>query len=82
MNPDTKLNKNNHITNINTNDDYVKPLLMEPYIDAFASSIEFYSRVNRAFIDAFSVPLTDAREELKEIKKEAIDGKDLVFNSL
>ena len=63
MNPNTKLNKNNHITNTNTNDDYVKPLLMETYIDAFASSIEFYSRVNRAFIDAFSVPLTDAREE-------------------
>ena len=81
MNPNTKLNKNNHITNTNTNDDYVKPLLMETYIDAFASSIEFYSRVNRAFIDAFSVPLTDAREELKEIKKEAIDGKDLKFNS-
>ena len=25
MNPNTKLNKNNHITNTNTNDDYVKP---------------------------------------------------------
>ena len=81
MNPNTKLNKNNHITNTNTNDDYVKPLLMETYIDAFASSIEFYTRVNRAFINAFSVPLTDAREELIEIKKETIDGKDLVFNS-
>ena len=71
MNPNTKLNKNNHITNTNTNtnDDYVKPLLMETYIDAFASSIEFYSRVNRAFIDAFSVPLTDAREESKRNKK-------------
>ena len=57
------------------------PMLMETYIDAFASSIDFYIRVNRAFIDAFSVPLTDAREELKEIKKEAIAGKDSKFNS-
>ena len=69
MNPITKLNENNHITNINTNDDYVNPQLMETYIDVFASSIEFYSKVNRAFIDAFSVPLTDAREEIKRNKK-------------
>ena len=81
MNSITKLNENNHITNINTNDDYVNPQLMETYIDVFASSIEFYSKVNRAFIDAFSVPLTDAREDLKEIKKEAVAGKDFMFNS-
>ena len=81
MNPNTKLNKNNPVTLTNRNDDHVKSQLMETYIDAFASSIEFYSRVNRAFIEAISVPLIDAREDLKEIKKEAIAGKDFMFNS-
>ena len=81
MNPNTKLNKNNPVTLTNSNDNHVKSQLMETYIDAFASSIEFYSRVNRAFIEAISVPLIDAREDLKEIKKEVIAGKDFIFNS-
>ena len=53
MNPNTKLNKNNPVTLTNRNDDHVKSQLMETYIDAFASSIEFYSRVNRAFIEVY-----------------------------
>ncbi len=81
MNPNTKLNKNNPVSLTNRNDDHVKSQIMETYIDAFASSIEFYSRINRAFIEAMSVPLIDAREDLKEIKKEAIAGKDFMFNS-
>ena len=51
MNPNTKLNKNNPVKLTNSNDNHVKSQLMETYIDAFASSIEFYSRVNRAFIE-------------------------------
>ena len=81
MNPDTKLNENNLITNINGNNYYYKPQLVETYVDAFAYSIEFYSRVYSAFIEAFSVPFTDAREDLKEIKKEAIVGNALMFTS-
>jgi hypothetical protein len=52
---------------------------VDAYIDAFASSIEFYSRLNSAFIDAVSVPFTDAREEIREIKNNAIKPKDF-FN--
>ena len=70
MNPNTKLNKNNPVTLTNRNDDHVKSQLMETYIDAYTSSIEFYSRLNRAFIDALSVPFTDAREEIREIRNE------------
>jgi polyhydroxyalkanoate synthase subunit PhaC len=66
----TKTNVN---TNINTNDGYGKPQLWDTFIDTFASSIEFYSRLNSAFIAALSVPFTDARDELNEIKKEVID---------
>ena len=46
------------------------PNFVDVYIDAFASSIEFYSRLNSAFIDAVSVPFTDARKEIKEIRNE------------
>ena len=80
MNNDTKLNENNLITNTNDNN-YYKRQLVETYVDAFASSIKFYSRVYGAFIEAFSVPFTDAREDLKEIKKEAIVGNALMFTS-
>src|SRR6188768_778658 len=81
MNNDTKLNENNLITNTNGNIYYYKPKLVETYVDVFASSIEFYSRVCSAFIEAFSVPFTDAREDLKEIKKEAMVPKALIFTS-
>ena len=77
MNPNTKLNKNNPVTLTSSNDDHFKSQLMETYIDAFASSIEFYSRINRAFIEAISLSLIDAREDLKKIKRGAIAGKDL-----
>jgi polyhydroxyalkanoate synthase subunit PhaC len=66
----TKTNAN---TNINTNDGYGIPQLWETFIDTFASSIEFYSRLNSAFIAALSVPFTDAKDELNEIKKEVLD---------
>lgn len=61
-------------TNMTTNKDHDKPQLWETFVDTFASSIEFYSRLNSAFIDALYVPFTDAREEIKEIKMQALDG--------
>ena len=56
--------KNHH------NDHLTSPNFVDAYIDAYASSIEFYSRLNSAFIDAVSVPFTDAREEIREIRNE------------
>lgn len=54
--------------------------LLEAYVDTIASSIEFYSRLNSAFIDALSVPFKDAREEIKEIKREVMDDeRNLLF---
>lgn len=71
MGSNANLNKINNNININTttNDDYNKYQLIETYIEAFTSSIEFYTKLNNAFIDALSVPFTDAREEIKEIKR-------------
>jgi polyhydroxyalkanoate synthase subunit PhaC len=43
---------------------------MDSIIDAYASSSQFYSRLNRSFLDALFVPFTDARDEVREIKKE------------
>jgi hypothetical protein len=65
-----KINHNYHLTD--------PPDFVDAYIDAFASSIDFYSRLNSAFIDAVSVPFTDARKEIKEIRNE-IKPKDF-FN--
>jgi hypothetical protein len=42
--------------------------IKDAFIDAYASSLQFYSRLNRSFLDALFVPFTDAREELREIK--------------
>lgn len=91
MNTNANSNKNNGITNItntdtntdistNTDNYYNKPRLLEAYVDTFTSSIEFYSRLNSAFIDALSVPFTYARDEIKEIKKEVTDdSRNLLF---
>ncbi len=43
---------------------------MDAIVDAYASSLQFYSRLNRSFLDALFVPFIDAREELREIRKE------------
>ena len=62
--------------NIKKNDNYknhnyhLTSNFVDTYIDAYTSSIEFYSRLNSAFIDALSVPFTDAREEIREIRNE------------
>ena len=57
------IKKNHNYKNLTYN-------FVDAYIDAYASSIEFYSRLNSAFIDAVSVPFTDAREEIREIRNE------------
>lgn len=63
--------------NFKKNDNYknhnYRPMstnFVDAFIDAYASSIEFYSRLNSAFIDAISAPFTDARDEIKEIRNE------------
>ena len=75
------IKKNDNYKNHNNNNYHlISPLnFVDTYIDAFASSIEFYSRLNSAFIDALSVPFKDAREEIREIKKNAIKPQDF-FN--
>src|SRR5919108_4012971 len=58
----------NNKNNIKDNNPHA---LTDAFIDAYASSLQFYSRLNRSFLDALFVPFTDAREELREIRKEA-----------
>ena len=46
-------------------------ILAETIVNAYASSLQFYLRLNRSFLDALSVPFTDELEELlREVKKE------------
>jgi polyhydroxyalkanoate synthase subunit PhaC len=52
---------------------------MDSIIDAYASSLQFYSRLNRSFLDALFVPFTDARDELREIKKEEAKKEEKVY---
>ena len=49
--------------------------IIDAFIDACASSLQFYSRLNRSFLDALFAQSTEAREELREIKKEATEEK-------
>ena len=49
-------------------------ILTDAFVDAYASSLQFYSRLNRTFFESLSVPLLDERlpderEELLEVKK-------------
>ena len=47
------IKKNDNYTN-HHNDYLTSTNFVDAYIDAYASSIEFYSRLNSAFIDAVS----------------------------
>jgi hypothetical protein len=52
-------------------DDKGNPILpVDAIVDAYASSLQFYSRLNRSFLDALFVPFTDAREKLRQIREE------------
>lgn len=72
----------NFSSDINNIFDINKYRLIEVYVDTIASSIEYYSRLNSAFIDALSVPFKDAREEIKEIRKQvsSLDSQGLILN--
>jgi hypothetical protein len=39
-------------------------VLIDAFVDVYASSLQFYARLNRSFLDALIEPFTDAREEL------------------
>ena len=54
---------------------------MDAIVDIYASSLQFYSRLNRSFLDALFVPFTDAREELREIRKEEAKNKKKVYSA-
>lgn len=80
MSPNTdKDNTLNNDKKKNTSDakhgDNQFEFIKDAFIDAYASSLQFYSRLNRSFLDALFAPFTDAREELREIKKEATEEK-------
>ena len=51
MHSNANLNKITNITNTNTIVGYDKLQLIDTYINAFAGSIEFYSKLNSAFLD-------------------------------
>ena len=53
-------------------------ILTDAIVDAYATSLQFYSRLNRSFIEALFVPFTDAWEELREIRKE-VKREDKVY---
>jgi hypothetical protein len=62
----------NNKNNIKDNNPHaLMDAFIDAFIDAYASFLQFYSRLNRSFLDALFVPFTDAREELREIRKEA-----------
>jgi polyhydroxyalkanoate synthase subunit PhaC len=54
-------------------------ILMDAIVDAYASSLQFCSRLNRSFLDALLVPFTDARDELREIKTEEAKKEEKVY---
>jgi polyhydroxyalkanoate synthase len=56
-------------------------VLIDAFVDAYASSLQFYAKLNRSFLDALIVPFTDAREELREIKKMMGKQDKLYFTS-
>jgi hypothetical protein len=74
----TNLNKIFKITDTNTSTSYDNLQLIDTFGDAFTSSIEFYSRLNSAFIDALSVPFSDAQNQIKDLRKEIMPDKDLL----
>ena len=79
MHSNANLNKITNITNTNTIVGYDKLQLIDTYINAFAGSIEFYSKLNSAFFDAVSIPFTDTRNQIKEIKMRILGDNNLLF---
>ena len=60
-------------------DKSIPTILMDSIMNAYASSLQFYSRLNRSFLDALFVPFTDALDELREIKKEEAKKEGKVY---
>jgi polyhydroxyalkanoate synthase subunit PhaC len=61
---------NNNYNIEDTKDKYNNPnILIDAFVDAYASPLQFYTRLHRSFLDALFVPFTDAQEELWEIKE-------------
>ncbi len=79
MYSNSNLNKITNITNANTIDGSDKLQLIDTYINAFTSSIEFYSRLNSSFVEALFVPFMDTWQVVKEIQKKVIGDNNLLF---
>ncbi len=62
---DNNNNNNNNNVNYNNNGHNQFRLTKEYGEVVFASSIEYYSRLNSVFIDALSIPFKDARGAIK-----------------
>ena len=56
-------------------------ILMDAIVDIYASSLQFYSRLNRSFLDVLFVSFTDAREELRELRKEEAKNEKKVYSA-
>jgi hypothetical protein len=66
---------------MDTKDKDHNPNLINAFVDAYASSLQFYARVNKSFLEALSVPFADTQEELREIKEEIKKQDKLYFAS-
>jgi polyhydroxyalkanoate synthase subunit PhaC len=64
--------KNNYNTGQKKENKGNQILPVDAIVDAYASSLQFYSRLNKSFLDTLFVPFTDAREELRKIRKEEV----------
>ncbi|MGA7542797.1 MAG: hypothetical protein WBW34_07015 [Nitrososphaeraceae archaeon] len=45
-------------------------ILIDVFVDAYTSSLQFYTRLYRSFLDVIFVPFTDTQEEIREIREE------------
>jgi hypothetical protein len=57
-------------------------ILTDPFVDVYASSLQFYSRLNRSFLDALFVPFTDAREEMRDKERSKRRKSTIILHQL
>jgi polyhydroxyalkanoate synthase len=76
------LNWNNKFDKKDRRDkDNIQNILTYTFVDTYASSLKFYLRLNRSFLEALSVPFTVEWEELREIKETKEEAKKSSFTS-
>ena len=81
MDSDNNLDHLGIVVSHDPNPKHDKPFLMEIYLDALNSSVEFYSRIYHAFYDTLTLSYTKTGKDLEEIGNEIVPSKDeLVIN--